>query len=146
MECTDKSSLETHSTTLSQFIEILLTSTNKLTAHSYISRAQTSHYIKLFLMINNRRMPNCTTVVQTANYLFQPKIGLNSPKKRHFSALDSTNKPSKILRHCTLINKFVLLDFAENYSFVIEDEVQGFHWNNIQATVHPIVIYNRENG
>ena len=27
----------------------------------------------------NRRMPNCTTVVQTANNLFEPKIGLNSP-------------------------------------------------------------------
>ena len=29
----------------------------------------------------NRRMPNCTTVVQTANNLFEPKIGLNSPKR-----------------------------------------------------------------
>ena len=40
----------------------------------------------------------------------------------------------------------VLFDFAENYSFVIQDEVQGFHWNNLQATLHPIVLYYRENG
>ena len=29
----------------------------------------------------NRRMPYCTTVVQTANDLFEPEIRLNSPKK-----------------------------------------------------------------
>jgi hypothetical protein len=34
----------------------------------------------------------------------------------------------------------VLCKFAEN-SFVLEDEVQGFHWNNAQATIHPFVIY-----
>ena len=35
----------------------------------------------------------------------------------------------------------VLGDFAENYSFVIQDAVQGFHWNNTQATIHPFVAY-----
>ena len=33
----------------------------------------------------------------------------------------------------------VLVDFAKNYSFVVQDEVQGFRWNNLQATLHPIV-------
>jgi hypothetical protein len=35
----------------------------------------------------------------------------------------------------------VLCDFAENYSFVLQDEAQEFHWNNAQATIHPFVIY-----
>jgi hypothetical protein len=35
----------------------------------------------------------------------------------------------------------VLCDFAENYSFVLQDEAQGFHWNNAKATIHPFVIY-----
>jgi hypothetical protein len=35
----------------------------------------------------------------------------------------------------------VLCDFAENYSFVLQDEAQGFSWNNAQATIHPFVIY-----
>ena len=39
----------------------------------------------------------------------------------------------------------VLLDFAENYSFVIQDAVQGHHWDNSQATIHPFVIYYKEN-
>jgi hypothetical protein len=35
----------------------------------------------------------------------------------------------------------VLCDFTENYSFVLQDEAQGFHWNNAKATIHPFVIY-----
>jgi hypothetical protein len=35
----------------------------------------------------------------------------------------------------------VLCDFAENYSFVLQDEAQGFQLNNAQAAIHPFVIY-----
>jgi hypothetical protein len=35
----------------------------------------------------------------------------------------------------------VLCDFAENYSFVLRDKAQWFHWNNAQVTIHPFVIY-----
>lgn len=37
-----------------------------------------------------------------------------------------------------------ILDFSENYSFVLQDEVQSHHWNIQQATIHPFVIYYRE--
>lgn len=40
----------------------------------------------------------------------------------------------------------VQADFSENYSFVLQDAAQGFHWNNSQATVHPFVIYYRHPG
>ena len=39
-------------------------------------------------------------------------------------------------------NKIILLDFAENYSLVMQDAVQGFHWENRQATLHPLVVYH----
>ena len=29
----------------------------------------------------------------------------------------------------------VTVDFAENYSFVLQDTAQGFHWNSAQSTV-----------
>ncbi|KAL5515128.1 hypothetical protein EMCRGX_G000252 [Ephydatia muelleri] len=35
----------------------------------------------------------------------------------------------------------VIADFSENYSFVVQDEVQSFHWNNGSATIHPFVCY-----
>ena len=94
---TDKTTLETYSTTLGQYSEILINSIEKLTSHSFISRAQSVYY------------------------------------KKQKDTLDSNTA-------------IVLVDFAENYSFIIQDEVQGFHWNNVQATLHPIVIYYRQDG
>ena len=38
----------------------------------------------------------------------------------------------------------VVADFSENYSFVIQDAIQGWHWDASQATVHPFVAYFRE--
>ena len=35
-------------------------------------------------------------------------------------------------------------DFAENYSYVVQGEIQSFHWENKQATLHPFVAYQRQ--
>jgi hypothetical protein len=35
----------------------------------------------------------------------------------------------------------VLCDLTENYSFTLQDEAQGFHWNSAQATIHPFTTY-----
>ena len=42
-------------------------------------------------------------------------------------------------------NIVVTLDFSENFAFVVQEAVQGFHWNNNQATAHPFVIYYKNN-
>ena len=39
----------------------------------------------------------------------------------------------------------VIVDFAENYAFTVQDAIPGFHWNNDRATVYNIVIYYKEN-
>ena len=35
----------------------------------------------------------------------------------------------------------LVLDFAENYSFLVQDAVQGFHWGNSQCTGHSFLFY-----
>ena len=40
----------------------------------------------------------------------------------------------------------VTLDFAENYKFIVQDEAQGYHWNNAQCTLHPVAIYVNQSG
>ena len=40
----------------------------------------------------------------------------------------------------------VTVDFSENYSFILQDAAQGFHWNNAQATLHPFVAYFADSG
>ncbi|CAH0562925.1 unnamed protein product [Brassicogethes aeneus] len=50
------------------------------------------------------------------------------------------------LKECLKEDEFiVIVDFAENYSFVVQDAAPGFHWNNDQATVYTVVIYYKKN-
>ena len=41
----------------------------------------------------------------------------------------------------TLDTCIVLADFAENYSMIIQDAVQGWHRTKQQCTIHPVVLY-----
>lgn len=39
-------------------------------------------------------------------------------------------------------NEIVLIyDFSENYTCIMQDSVQAFHWSSEQVTVHPICMY-----
>ncbi|XP_015122678.1 uncharacterized protein LOC107045064 [Diachasma alloeum] len=38
----------------------------------------------------------------------------------------------------------VVMDFSENYAFVVQRPAQAFHWNNKQATIFPVVVYYKE--
>lgn len=35
----------------------------------------------------------------------------------------------------------IVTDFSENYSFVLQNSIQGVHWNNTQETIHPFCRY-----
>ena len=49
------------------------------------------------------------------------------------------------LKSNLLINEeIILLDFCENFSFIIQGEAQGFHWENSQCTAHPFVVYHEK--
>lgn len=68
---------------------------------------------------------------------------------------------TKLLRHSFIVKKqneflnakkenlkvnegIVICDFAENYAFIVQNSVQGIHWNNNQATIHPFAIYYKD--
>ena len=58
-------------------------------------------------------------------------------KKQH--GFFKQRKASLKLSKCVLV-----LDFAENYSIIVQDATQDIHWNNSQATIHPFVLYYRD--
>ena len=37
------------------------------------------------------------------------------------------------------------MDFSQNHNFIIQNEVQGYHWTNKTCTVHPVVCYYKKN-
>ena len=38
----------------------------------------------------------------------------------------------------------ILMDFAGNYSFLVQDAIQGFYWQNRQSTLHPFAMYHND--
>ena len=62
-------------------------------------------------------------------------------RDHHFIAKAQSSYLTKLKESLSPNQLIVLLDFAENYSFIVQDAVQGHHWNNSQATLHPVVIY-----
>ena len=57
---------------------------------------------------------------------------ISKKQNAYMKDLKSSLKPNESI---------IVLDFAENYAFVVQDAAQSFHWNNSQATIHPFVVY-----
>jgi len=70
----------------------------------------------------------------------------SSVTTHHFIAKSQASFLSASKENLDENTAIVLLDFAENYSFIVQDAVQGFHWENSQATLHPFAIYYKVNG
>lgn len=67
--------------------------------------------------------------------LLKPHAYIAEQQALYFKSLKETISEGEILVQC---------DFAENYSFVIQDAAQSFHWNNDQATLLTSVFYYKE--
>ena len=39
-----------------------------------------------------------------------------------------------------------VMDFVENYKYIIQGELQAFHWNKKQCTLHSVVLYCFQSG
>lgn len=89
---TGRSTLVIQQESIEEYVDLVVSSIEKLMSHSYIAKAQTK-------------------------YLKHIKENLSKGKAIYLG------------------------DIAENYKFVAQDEVQGFHWNNDQCTLHPVVVY-----
>jgi len=62
-------------------------------------------------------------------------------KVHHFTAQSQSSFLKEKKENLQKYECIILGDFAENYSFTIQDEVQSYHWNVPQATLHPFVDY-----
>ena len=69
---------------------------------------------------------------------------LNALKRHHYIAKAQSSYCKTLKENLTPEECLVLCDFAENFTFVVQDEIQSYHWNNQQATLFTVVIYFRE--
>lgn len=63
----------------------------------------------------------------------------------HFISKSQATYLANCKENLTENTVIILLDFAENYSFIIQDSIQGFYWENKQATLHPFGVYYLDN-
>ena len=45
---------------------------------------------------------------------------------------------------CVVKKRLVLDDFAENCQFLIQDEIQSYHWSKEYCMLHPVVDYFKD--
>ena len=84
------------------------------------------------------------TVTDTCNDFVEKLAKKLKALTRHHHTTKSQSSYLKLLKDKLPTNEITVQgDFAENYSFVIQDEAQGFHWDTSQATLHPFVAYFR---
>ena len=61
---------------------------------------------------------------------------------RHHYVSKKQSEAFKVAKESLKEDEVLLVgDFAENYSFVVQNAAQGHHWNNSQCTLHPFVVY-----
>ena len=85
------------------------------------------------------------TIIDSAADFTEKLISkLVSLKAHHFIAISQAaflkGKKEALLKNECIISG----DFSENFTFVVQDEIQSYHWVNAQATLHPFVVYYRD--
>lgn len=82
------------------------------------------------------------TVIKSRDEFFELLIEkLIALKKHHYVSKIQTKFLKERKESLTEEEIIILSDFAENYTFIAQDEAQGHHWVNRQATIHPFVYY-----
>ena len=81
---------------------------------------------------------NCTLTVE--EFVKEVSNKCNKLRAHHFIAKAQSAYLSELKENLPSNQAIILLDFAENYSFIAQDAVQGYHWNNSQATLCPFVV------
>ena len=69
----------------------------------------------------------CEKLDKITSYLF-----IARSQSQYLKQLKDNLKPNEAV---------VLVDFAENYQFQVQDEIQGYHWNKNYCSLHLAVVY-----
>ena len=84
-----------------------------------------------------------TTIVESKEEFVENLATQVDKLTRHSFTAKAQSSYMKTLKASMTPEELLLQgDFAENFSYVVQDEIQSFHWENKQATLHPFVAYH----
>lgn len=84
-----------------------------------------------------------TAVSSTTEVVEELLEKLENLKRHHYVSKVQSNYLRFLKSTLPPTEAIVIMDFAENYNFIVQDAAQSFHWNSTQATLHPVVAYTR---
>lgn len=93
--------------------------------------------------------PRCTLITKTCSAEEFVEVFCNEARsllQHSFIAKQQSSYQRFVKDNLANDECMAICDFAENYAFIIQDAAPGFHWNNNQATVYPVVLYYKSNG
>lgn len=94
--------------------------------------------------VGNDRFTIATQVLPSDEFVDSLCSGLDTLKP-HAYISDQQTRYFKLLKESILEGDIIIqCDFAENYSFVVQDAAQSYHWNNDQATLLTSVYYYKK--
>ena len=79
-------------------------------------------------------------------FIYDLSVSVVKLTNHHYVAVHQSRAFKQCKENAAEGEAVVVGDFSENYTFVLQDEVQSYHWDAPQCTVHPFVAYWRENG
>lgn len=82
-----------------------------------------------------------TCQLSTEEFIAELSTKLFQLTSHHFNSKHRSSYLRIMKENLVQDSIIILMDFAENYSFIVQDAVHGFHWENSQATLHPFVLY-----
>ena len=98
-------------------------------------------------IVYNQWVSTLTTIIQT-KYEFIEKLvtSIISLSRHSFTAKAQSEYMQSLKDNLSEDQIIIQMDFSENYSYVLQDEIQSYHWENAQCTLHPIVSYMNIDG
>ena len=107
---------------------------HKVTYHTLIQKLVCEETNKTCMLHRCNNCPGETGLLAFLETLMAPE--LEAEESIQFKQWVHTDRTSLKPDICIISG-----DFSKNYSFILQDAVQGFHWTNSMATLHPFVAY-----
>ena len=82
-----------------------------------------------------------TLITQKESYIDLVVLQLNKLTPHSYLAKSQSRYLKQRKEEISDSEVLFLRDFAMNYKFIVQDDIQSYHWNTSQCTLHPVVLY-----
>lgn len=109
-----------------------------------LERLQEKEEIRYHQWIGTDRveMKECIDTVE--NFIERLSLDIYNLTRHHIISKIQMNYLKSLKINLSEQELIIIGDFAENYKVITQNEIQSAHWNNIQVTLHPMVLYYKK--